>query len=331
VICLAFWENITTHRGVRECIKEFCSLCCISIVHLHGLLLILVGLLKQLVIDIFSSQHSVMTCSNSPSLSSDSICVRSQIGGVATTHRTWAGRGTGESVGRLFFLLFFHSATHVLLSIQSLNQDRESSVRIESSSTVRMHTMRGWACWSVSLVLCITALCLHTVHAADPVTLHRVVSSELGCASSAGLEDVTSEAQCQLFAADVQCPGNEGNETATYGGPGESYLPIGCVCNQKSVYYISRSRSQHSQQIRVDSCSRLYPCVFQFIPALGVNCTQGTFSNTTSNQAIRCTVNSTTCTPLPSTTPTVVVPSSSSRRNFYKGVIPPPFLALMMA
>jgi len=86
------------------------------------------ALLKQLVIDLFSLQHSVMTWSNSPSLSSDSICVRSQIGGVATTHRTWAGRGTGESVGRLFFLLFFHSATHVLLSIQSLNQDLEKAV-----------------------------------------------------------------------------------------------------------------------------------------------------------------------------------------------------------
>ena len=126
---------------------------------------------------------------------------------------------TGESVGRLFFLLFLHSPTHVLLSIQSLNQDLEKAV-CGSRPTVRMHTMRGWACWSVSLVLCITALCFHTVHAADPVTLHRVVSSELGCASSAGLEDVTSEAQCQLFAADVQCQGNEGNETAIYGGPG---------------------------------------------------------------------------------------------------------------
>jgi len=79
VIYLAFWENMLQnslpHRGGRECGKEFCSLC--SIVHLHGLLLILVGLLKQLVIGLFSSQHSVMTWSNSPSLSSDSICVRS--------------------------------------------------------------------------------------------------------------------------------------------------------------------------------------------------------------------------------------------------------------
>lgn len=195
-------------------------------------------------------------------------------------------------------------------------------MRIATSSSVRMHTMRGWACSSVSLVLCIAALRLHTVHAADPVTLHRVVSSELGCASSAGLEDVTSAAQCQQFAADVRCPGNEGSETASYGGPGESYLPIGCACKNKSVYYTSRSRSQ--QQIRVDSCSQLYPCIFQFVPALGVNCTQGSFTNTTSNQAIRCTVNSTTCSPLPSTTPMAVVPSSSSRRNFYEGVIPPP-------
>jgi len=135
-----------------------------------------------------------------------------------------------------------------------------------------------------------------------PVMLWCATSSE-GC----GPDRATSAEQCkQFFAAGVQCPGNVTNGTSTYRVQYATVpFPLGCACNasDRSVYF----RSLLYEGEEGNPCSLSYTCICQFLPALGDNCTQGTFFNITTNTTIRCMVNAVTPPPPSTTVATVKV------------------------